>query len=281
MRRAIADRSSAGVELLGRRLADERLVRDRRDGAVVEESREEVLADVARPEGAVAVDGDRAAGLACDLLLEQRDDLRHGDRFHGSIIHGTLHAMDRGRRVRVSKLLSFGLRHDPTALGLSLDSAGWAAVETVLAGLAARGELVTREELAEVVATSDKKRFALSDDGARIRASQGHSVDVDLGLPPREPPETLFHGTSEHVVSAIRQQGLLPGSRTHVHLSADVRTAEIVAKRREGPIAILRVRAAAMHAAGRAFFLSENGVWLTEHVPPEFLEAEARAHGQQ
>ena len=172
----------------------------------------------------------------------------------------------------MSKLLSFGLRHDPAALGLHLDSAGWTTVDAVLAGMGARGETITREELAEVVATSDKKRFALSEDGARIRASQGHSVDVDLELPPRVPPETLFHGTSERVVDAIRREGLVAGSRTHVHLSADIRTAEIVARRREGPHVILRVRAATMFAAGLTFFLSENGVWLTAHVPPEFLE---------
>jgi putative RNA 2'-phosphotransferase len=180
--------------------------------------------------------------------------------------------MDRARRVRVSKLLSLGLRHEPSALAVELDSAGWTSVESVLAGLGARGEPVTPDELAEVVATSDKKRFALSDDGVRIRASQGHSVDVDLGLPPREPPETLFHGTSTRVESAIRREGLVAGSRTHVHLSADVRTAEIVAKRREGPHVILRVRAAAMYATGLAFFVSENGVWLTERVPPDFIE---------
>lgn len=179
--------------------------------------------------------------------------------------------MDRAQRVRVSKLLAFGLRHDPGALELELDAAGWTSTETVLAGLAKRGEPVTRAELEEVVATSDKKRFAFSDDGTRIRASQGHSVDVELGLPPREPPETLFHGTSERVLEAILREGLVPGSRTHVHLSADVRTAEIVAKRREGPHVILRVRAAAMHAEGLAFFLSDNGVWLTAHVPPRFL----------
>lgn len=181
--------------------------------------------------------------------------------------------MDRAHRVRVSKLLAFGLRHEPAALGLVLDPAGWASVEAVLGGLAKHGEHVTRAELAEVVATSDKKRFALSDDGTQIRASQGHSVDVELGLPPREPPETLFHGTAERVLSAIRRDGLLPGSRTHVHLSADVRSAEIVAKRRAGPHVILRVRAATMHASGLAFFLSENGVWLTAHVPPGFLES--------
>jgi putative RNA 2'-phosphotransferase len=180
--------------------------------------------------------------------------------------------MDGARRVRLSKRLALGLRHDPSSLGITLDPAGWAEIADVLTGLASASETVTRDELAEVIATSDRKRFALSEDGLRIRASQGHSINVDLELPPCMPPETLFHGTSERVVKAIRTQGLVPGSRTHVHLSADVRTAEIVAKRRAGPHLILRVRAAAMHAAGHTFFLSENGVWLTAHVPASFLQ---------
>lgn len=186
--------------------------------------------------------------------------------------------MDRGRRVKVSKLLSFGLRHDPAALGLVLDANGWVAVGDVLAGLAKHGEEVTRADLEEVVATSDKQRFALSEDKARIRANQGHSVDVDLGLAPSVPPELLFHGTSAKVEDAIRREGLRAGERTHVHLSADLGTATIVARRRAGPTVILRVRARAMHDDGRPFFVSENGVWLTEHVPPEYvLPGEARS----
>ncbi len=180
--------------------------------------------------------------------------------------------MERARQVRVSKLLSYGLRHEPKALDLELDAAGWTSVGSVLAGLSARGEVLTGDELAIVVRESDKKRFALSEDGTKIRASQGHSVDVDLGLPVSEPPAELFHGTSASVETAIRRAGLVAGGRTHVHLSADRRTAEIVAKRRAGPHVILRVRAAAMAAAGFAFVVSENGVWLTERVPPEFLE---------
>lgn len=180
--------------------------------------------------------------------------------------------MDGSRRLRVSKLLAFGLRHEPAALGLVLDDAGWTGVTAVLAGLAARGEVVTADELAEVVVTSDKQRFALSADHARIRASQGHSVAVDLGLAPAKPPEILLHGTEARVESAIREAGLLPGSRTHVHLSADLTTAAMVAKRRAGPHVILRVRATAMHAAGHEFFRSDNGVWLTKRVPPEHIE---------
>jgi putative RNA 2'-phosphotransferase len=186
---------------------------------------------------------------------------------------------DSTSRVRISKLLSLGLRHEPGALGITLDDTGWTSVEAVLRGLAARGESIDAEELEEIVATSDKQRFALSGDGTRIRANQGHSVAVDLGLPPTTPPEILFHGTVRRFVDAIRAQGLLRRARTHVHLSAETATAATVAGRRAGDAVILHVRARSMHDAGHAFYRSANGVWLTEHVPPAFLVLPSRAEG--
>jgi len=173
--------------------------------------------------------------------------------------------------VRISKLLALALRHQPTALGLSLDAHGWAPVEDVLRGLRDRDLEISEEELEQVVATSDKQRFALSADGARIRANQGHSVRVDLGLSPAVPPEVLFHGTTTRFVDSIRESGLVPGARTHVHLSSDEATARSVALRRRGPHVILRVRAGDLHRAGVAFYRSDNGVWLTDAVPPTHL----------
>jgi putative RNA 2'-phosphotransferase len=180
--------------------------------------------------------------------------------------------VDRDRAVRISKLLSLGLRHNPAALGITLDAAGWADVESVIRGLAARHETVSEDELEELVATSDKQRFALSADGSRVRANQGHSIDIDLGLPRREPPQILFHGTVTRFLESIRREGLLRRARTHVHLSTDVETARVVARRRAGATVILRIRARAMHEAGYTFFMSDNGVWLTERVPAELLE---------
>ncbi|WP_394829623.1 RNA 2'-phosphotransferase [Pendulispora albinea] len=179
--------------------------------------------------------------------------------------------MDRARATRISKLLAFALRHDPGALGLDLDGAGWTDVAKLLGAIAARGEPLSHAELTEIVRASDKQRFAISEDGTRIRANQGHSVAVDLGLAPREPPVLLYHGTVARFLASIRQNGLLRGSRTHVHLSVDTQTAEIVAHRRSGPAVILTVHAGEMHAAGRRFWRSENGVWLTDHVPPAYL----------
>lgn len=176
----------------------------------------------------------------------------------------------RARAIRISKLMSFALRHDPAALGLVLDPAGWVDVRSLAVALAHRGEPATLEEIHEVVATSDKRRFALSEDGARIRANQGHSVDVDLGLPAVSPPEILFHGTVERFLASIDAEGLVAGARTHVHLSADEETARTVGARR-GAAIILHVRARAMFEEGFLFHRAENGVWLTKLVPPRFL----------
>jgi putative RNA 2'-phosphotransferase len=176
--------------------------------------------------------------------------------------------------VPVSKLLSLVLRHKPELIGIVLDDAGWTDVEALLAAATAHGTPITRAELEQVVATSDKQRFALSPDGARIRANQGHSVEVDLQLAPADPPERLYHGTVARFVEGIRELGLIRGARHHVHLSADEDTAKRVAGRRGKPI-VLIVRAGEMARAGHVFHRSENGVWLVEHVPPPFIELPA------
>lgn len=178
--------------------------------------------------------------------------------------------MDPRRVVKVSRYLSRHLRHDPGRLGLELDPGGWVAVDALLEACAARGFPLSRSELEEVVARNDKRRFALDPAGRRIRASQGHSVPVDLGLEPRVPPRVLFHGTSEGRVQAILRLGLRPMGRHHVHLSPDAATARRVGARHGGPV-VLEVAAGELAAAGHVFLRSENGVWLTSHVPPAAL----------
>lgn len=173
--------------------------------------------------------------------------------------------------VTISKFMAYVLRHNPGAIGLTLDASGWADVEELIACANARGRGLSRAVVEEIVARNDKKRFVLSDDGRRIRAAQGHSVKVDLQLDPREPPEILFHGTHERALGSIRAAGLRPGSRTHVHLSPDIETAEKVGARRGKPI-VLRIRALDMWKAGHTFYRAENGVWLTAAVPAEFVE---------
>jgi putative RNA 2'-phosphotransferase len=172
--------------------------------------------------------------------------------------------------VRASKRLSYVLRHRPDSVGLTLDEAGWVDVDALLAALAAHGLPLTRTELEHVVATNDKRRFALDEDGTRIRASQGHSVAVELGYEPAAPPAELFHGTVERFLAAILTEGLRPGNRHAVHLSPDVDTARTVGARRGRPV-VLRVDAAAMAADGFEFARSANGVWLVPAVPPRYL----------
>ena len=172
--------------------------------------------------------------------------------------------------VRTSKFLSLILRHRPTAAGISLDAEGWADVDALLAGMARRGHALRFEDLVRVVETNDKRRYAFNEDRTRIRAVQGHSHPVDLGYAPTEPPEFLFHGTVARFIEPIRTQGLLPGTRQHVHLSPDRQTAEKVGRRRGEPV-ILTIGSRAMAAQRHLFFRADNGVWLTLHVPAEFI----------
>ncbi len=172
--------------------------------------------------------------------------------------------------VRLSKFLSLVLRHEPWKIGLELDAAGWVEVDALLAACGRHRVTLTRERLEQIVTDSDKQRFAFDEARQRIRASQGHSVSVELGYEPMTPPEKLYHGTVAKFLDAIRVQGLIKGARHHVHLSADETTAGKVGQRRGAPV-ILVVDAAAMHRAGHAFFRSANGVWLVEHVPPQFI----------
>ncbi|ONI72803.1 RNA 2'-phosphotransferase [Actinosynnema sp. ALI-1.44] len=171
--------------------------------------------------------------------------------------------------VRVSKFLSRHLRHRPEDIGLSLDEGGWVDIEELLAACARRGGVLSREDLEFVVASNDKQRFAV--DGNRIRANQGHSVVVDLGLTAQRPPDVLYHGTVADSLERIRAEGLKPMARNDVHLSSDVDTAERVGARRGKPV-VLVVQAKAMHEAGHEFRLAENGVWLVAEVPPRFLQ---------
>ena len=172
--------------------------------------------------------------------------------------------------VKISKYLSLVLRHRPERIGITLDANGWAEVETLLALINERGMNLTRSKLETVVAENDKQRFAFSEDGTKIRANQGHSIEIDLALEAQTPPETLFHGTAEHFVDSIRHKGLISGKRQHVHLSLDRETAEVVGGR-HGKVAVLIVNSGEMQRSGGNFYLSANGVWLTEFVPAGFI----------
>lgn len=173
--------------------------------------------------------------------------------------------------VALSKYLSFLLRHDPSSVGLELDREGWAVIDELLLRCQAAGRKLSRDELLEVVETSSKSRFTLSQDGMKIRAAQGHSISVDLGLPPSLPPAVLYHGSAQGSLVAILAEGLKPGARQQVHLSVDRETAKRVGQRHGKPV-VLVIDAKRMARAGYVFFKAENGVWLTADVPPEFLQ---------
>ena len=173
--------------------------------------------------------------------------------------------------VKKSRFLSLVLRHRPEEVGVELDPEGWIEVDVLLRAINRVRYGFTHECLREIVEQNDKQRFAFSPDGSRIRASQGHSVNIDLNLEPRTPPEFLYHGTAEHNLDSIRRRGLNRGGRNHVHLSPDETTAQKVGSRHGSPH-VLQIRSGQMAADGFVFYLSDNGVWLTSEVPSKYIE---------
>lgn len=182
---------------------------------------------------------------------------------------GHTSSMEHRRLVSLSKRMSLALRHDPGRFGLVLDMHGWVLVDDLLSALS-----ISRPDFDAIVAGNDKRRFGIertSEGAERVRAHQGHSVPVELDLKPAVPPSCLYHGTSAGVVPAIRARGLLRGARLHVHLSPDVETAHRVGARRKGAVVVLRVDSGAMARDGHKFFLTANGVWLVDFVPPAYV----------
>ncbi|VVP60968.1 RNA 2'-phosphotransferase [Pseudomonas fluorescens] len=171
----------------------------------------------------------------------------------------------------ISKFLSYVLRHEPQSIGLQLDMEGWAEIDFLIAGAAKEGRILDRELILAVVSSSDKKRFSISNDAQYIRAVQGHSTEsVNLQYIEKEPPQILYHGTATRFLESIQQQGLIAGSRHHVHLSQDIATAVAVGQRYGKPV-VLKIEALRMYQQGLKFFQAENGVWLTNHVPPDLI----------
>lgn len=173
--------------------------------------------------------------------------------------------------THISKFLSLVLRHKPEEIGIVMEASGWVNVDELIEKSIAKGIALDFDTLEEAVVTNDKQRFAFNDDHTKIRANQRHSVTVDLDLNALEPLEYLYHGTVERFMDAIRSQGLQKMQRRHVHLSKDLDTAMKVASRRGRPV-ILKIAALQMHRDGHAFYRSENGVWLCDHVPAHYID---------
>ena len=179
--------------------------------------------------------------------------------------------MNNRRLVKISKYLSYHLRHHPEKIGLQVDPQGWVRVDELLAACKKYDFALTRYELEEVIKDNDKQRFSFNETSTHIRANQGHSIKVDLNLEPQIPPDQLYHGTAKQFVDSIQKQGLLKMSRHHVHLSSNINTAKKVGQRR-GQVVIFTIDAVKMYQAGYKFYCSDNGVWLVDRVPPEYLQ---------
>ena len=171
----------------------------------------------------------------------------------------------------MSKFISLILRHHPEAAYIELDEHGWAEVDKLIEGIRRTGKRINRELLEEIVRTDNKQRYSFNEDKTYIRANQGHSVPVDVGLKEQEPPVFLYHGTAAGFLASIEREGLKPMGRLYVHLSKDVETAVNVGKRHGKPI-VLKIHSGDMYRDGQTFYLSENGVWLTKKVVPEYFE---------
>ncbi len=178
--------------------------------------------------------------------------------------------MNEQQKKKTSKFLSYVLRHQPELIDLNLDENGWANVEELITKSKNDSQGFTFEELDEIVQTNSKKRFAFNEDKTKIRASQGHSIDINLALIGQQPPEFLYHGTSQNNVGSILEKGIEKRSRQHVHLSIDKETATSVGMRHGKPI-ILTISTGKMFKDGIDFYLSENEVWLTDFVHPEYI----------
>lgn len=178
--------------------------------------------------------------------------------------------MDEVRKKSIGKFLSLILRHEPSKIGITLDDNGWADVEELIYKCGKHKRSFTREELDEIVETNNKKRYAYSEDGTKIRASQGHSITVDLEFESQCPPPFLYHGTADRFLSAINSEGIKKMNRQHVHLSQDKETAINVGSR-HGRVVVLTILAEKMYKEGIAFYLSANGVWLTDYIDPKYI----------
>lgn len=185
-----------------------------------------------------------------------------------------------GENTRVSRRLSYWLRHRPDAAGIVLNDHGWADIGAIVAALARAGAPATIDRLRTIIDCNDKQRFELSPDGKQVRARQGHSVPVALDWPSVVPPDLLYHGTIGRHLDAVLKEGLRPMRRHHVHLSPDAETAASVGARRGIPV-LIRVKARELHAIGTPFFLTANSVWLVEAVPPQFIEASDTLSGSE
>lgn len=172
--------------------------------------------------------------------------------------------------IKISKFLSLILRHKPESIGVSMSPHGWVKIDELIKADQQHRIHLTKKLIDEVITTNDKQRFTYSTDGESIRANQGHSINIELELKPSKPPKILYHGTASRFMENIRKKGLLKMNRQHVHLSLLKKTAYDVGKRHGKPI-ILIIDAQTMTKDGYDFYLSQNGVWLTEHVAPQYL----------
>ncbi len=169
-----------------------------------------------------------------------------------------------------SKFLSLVLRHKPHIIGIQILEEGWVLTQELLDKMAKNVRPISIDRLKLIVSEDNKRRYSFKEDFKYIRANQGHSTKVDMKFQPIEPPECLYHGTAVKNLESIMDKGLLKGNRQYVHLSQDRETAKKVGTRHGEPVVLL-IESKKMHRLGYEFFQSENGVWLIDYIPTDFI----------
>ncbi len=209
-------------------------------------------------------------GRIATLFLLKLNDI-YANRYRTIAKEGYLVGQSE-KDVKLGRFLSLVLRHQPDAAGISLDEHGWADVAALLKGVCRTGRQIDMEDLERIVRENNKQRYSFNEDHTKIRANQGHSLQVDVQLREAKPPQYLYHGTAERFLPEIQARGIMKMNRQHVHLSGDFQTALAVGKRHGKP-AVLKVDAGAMAQNGMVFYHSENGVWLCDYVAPAYFSS--------
>ena len=179
--------------------------------------------------------------------------------------------MNEKERINLSKFLAYILRHNPSAVGISLDERGWADVDELIKGINATGRSIDRDLLEQIVREDKKGRYSFNEDKSKIRANQGHSVSVEVEMDERVPPDILYHGTAKRFLESIKEHGILRRSRNFVHLSGDIKTAFVTGSRHGEPV-VLAIGTKEMAAEGYRFYLSANGVWQSSDIPWKYVK---------
>lgn len=173
--------------------------------------------------------------------------------------------------AKLSKEVSYALRHAPWEYELEMDEQGWVPIEqlTLTLRFCKEGHMLHEQDFARMIELSNKKRFEVLD--GKIRALYGHSIPHKINKSAAVPPALLYHGTSRTIVDQIRREGLRPMARQYVHLSADPETARAVGRRKDSSPVLLIIDALKAASEGTLFYHGNHTIWLADYISPHYI----------